>query len=259
MSEQIICEHCGYSNSKHRNTCKNCRGNLPQAENLESSADTDIIDSSLVPSTSVNQGLPAKESLFQKFLNEDQDSSIVQKVVEKVSTILTSTEEILYIAVQKKPIVTVSPDCIVITNRRFIHYQPKILGRVNFEDHIWRDLRDAKLQENMMGATISFLTVRNQRIEIDYLPKQQARIIYSISQEMEEYVREERRNRDMEEKRAASGGVFIQNPIATENTNQPKSVEDPVEKLSKLKKMLEIELITEEEYQKKKMDILDNL
>lgn len=257
MSDRVICENCGYSNSKFRRTCKSCREELPHI--VETSANAlDIVDSKAI-ATVPNQNLSAGQSLLRKFLNEEQDPNVVQKVVEKVTTILTSTEEILYIAVQKKPVVTISPDCVVITNRRFIHYQPKLLGRVIFEDHIWRDLKDAKLQEKMMGATISFLTIRNQHIEIDYLPKQQARIIYSISQEMEEMVREERRQRGMEEKRAAAGGVFVQNPVSPDVADQSKSADDPVRKLAQIKKMLESELITEDEYQKKKMEILDNL
>lgn len=257
MSDRVVCENCGYSNSKFRRTCKSCREELPHI--VETSADAlDIVDSKAV-ATIPNQNLSSGQSLLRKFLNEEQDPNVVQKVVEKVTTILTSTEEILYIAVQKKPIVTISPDCVVITNRRFIYYEPKMLGRVNFEDYIWRDLKNVTLQEKIMGAVISFETIRNEYIEIDYLPKQQARIIYSISQEMEEMVREERRQRGMEEKRAAAGGVFIQNPSSEETKSQTGNSDDPVKKLAQIKTMLDAELITEEEYQQKKMQILNNL
>lgn len=144
---------------------------------------------------------------------ENQNPEIVGTVCEKVRQILTSSEEILYIAVQEKPLVNLFPDCAVLTNRRFIVYRQKLLGRADFEDYIWRELRDAQLKENLVGSTLSMLTTGNQRLTLDYLPKLQARALYRFAQEMEEKMVEERRQRSMEESRAAAGGVFVQNNI----------------------------------------------
>lgn len=40
---------------------------------------------------------------LKNFLNEEQDSKAVEKVLEKVSGLLTADEKVEYIAVQKKP------------------------------------------------------------------------------------------------------------------------------------------------------------
>lgn len=197
-------------------------------------------------------------SLFKKFLNEEQDPIIVSQIHSRVSEILTKEEEILYIAVQNKPIVNIAPDSVVLTNRRFIIYKPKMFGRVVFTDYIWRDLRDAKYKEGILGATLTMFTVHKQQFTIEYLPKKQARKLYSIAQEMEEFVREERRMRKMEENRAAAGGVYLQNPNPIQQ-NQVSTIDDPLETLKKLKTMLEAELITEDEYNSKKTKILSKI
>ena len=117
----------------------------------------------LTTQSSSRQPRSQSSSVLQKFLNEEQDPAIVKQVYTRVSQILTSGEEILYIAVQNKPIVNIAPDCVVLTNRRFIIYRPKLLGRVEFEDYIWRDLHDARLKEGIMSATITMLTVKGDR------------------------------------------------------------------------------------------------
>ncbi|MBN1956050.1 MAG: PH domain-containing protein [Anaerolineae bacterium] len=201
---------------------------------------------------------PPTESFLAKFLNEEQNPEIVERVYGRVQQILTSGEEISYIAVQKKTldmIGNLSPDCVVLTNKRFIIYRPKLLGRVDFEDYIWRDLRDVRLKEGIIGATLSFQTVKGRTILVESLPKAQARRIYSVAQEMEEAMLEERRAREMEEKRAAAGGIVLQTGMPVANP-APAVQDDPVEKLKKLKAMQEAGLITEAEYEGKKAEIL---
>ncbi len=200
-------------------------------------------------------------SPLKKFLNEEQDPSVVQQVLKRVSQILTREEQILYIAVQNKPVVNISPDCVVLTNRRFIIYKPKMLGRADFVDYIWRDLNDAHLKEGLMGATLKIQTVNGRVFSIDYLPKAQARRLYSIAQEMEEEVREERRNRTIEEKRAAAGGVIFQGQVpaaAAQGLTEP-ATDDPMQKLKMLKQMSDEGLITAEEFDKKKAEILSRM
>jgi len=197
--------------------------------------------------------------MLEQFLNEQQDPEVVEKVHARVSEILTRGEEIRYIAVQKKPALNLTPDCVVLTSKRFILYRPKLLGRVDFEDYIWRDLRDARLKEGFLGATLSMQTVSGKKLFMDYLPKAQARKLYSLAQEMEEDVREERRRREMEEKRAAAGGIYLQDTqLSPQQAPQPAAPAQPtpMEKLQQLKQMLEAGLITQEQYDTKSQEIL---
>lgn len=201
--------------------------------------------------------------LIERFLSEQQDPIITRQVYDRVSQILTRDEEINYIAVQK-PLVSMTPDSVVLTNRRLIVYRPKMFGRVDFDDFIWRDLSDAKLKEGMMNSTLTFKTMQKGILTVDNLPKTQARKLYSFAQEKEEEMREERRKRAMEEKRAAAGGINIQGmsgivpPVSQQPSPsiQKPEKEDPMEVLKKLKALLEADLITQQEYDAKKADLL---
>jgi hypothetical protein len=197
---------------------------------------------------------------LSRFLNEEQDPAIVAQVHTRVQQILTSGEEIQYIAVQKKPVMNLAPDCAVLTNRRFIIYRPKLLGRVTFDDYIWRDLRDVKLEEGLVGATLCFHTLGGQKVSLDYLPKAQARLLYRTAQEMEERCIEERRVRSMEEMRAAAGGVVVQNAMMPAPPQPPMPSQDGlVQRLKSLKDMLDAGLISQAEFDTKKAEILRSL
>lgn len=198
-------------------------------------------------------------SNLDTLLTEKQDPEIVKRVCTRVSEILTTGETILYVAVQKKLVVNFSPDCVVLTNRRFIAYRPKLLGRVSFEDYVWRDLRDARLKEGVIGATLTLETVAGEPIAIDHLPKAQARRLYAFAQEMEEKVREERRMRELEEKRAAAGGIVMNTAgknVGIEPMDGTRGETDPAERLKRLKQMLDAGLITQGEYESKRADII---
>lgn len=211
-------------------------------------------------------------SVIDRFLSDQQDPVVAKQVYDRVTDILTRDEQIQYIAVQK-PLLSMTPDAVVLTNRRLIIYRPKLLGGVSFEDYIWRDLYEMKLDEGMMTSTITTKTIKKTILALNNLPKAQARKLYSYGQEMEEQVREERRAREMEEKRAASGGVNFHGlspfqapapahtpplelqPIALP-APAPNEKEDPLAVLKKLKVMLTEDLITQEEYDAKKVELL---
>ncbi len=195
-----------------------------------------------------------------RFLTEDQDPQQVAKIYEKVSQLLTRGEQVTYIAVQKALTYDPTPEIVILTNRRFIHYEQHMLGRAQFTDHIWRELKDAKLEEGMVRATLTLYATNGDVIRIDNLVKDQARRLYAIAQEMEENVREELRLRAMEEKRAEAGGVYLPGmtaAVASGSTAAP--ADEPLQALSKLKQLMEAGLITAEEFETKKKEILARL
>jgi len=194
-----------------------------------------------------------------RLTGESQDPNLVIEIQTKISQILTRDEELLYVAIQNKPIMNVKPDAAVLTNRRFIIYKPKILGRVSFEDHIWRNLKDVSFKEGILGATVSFTVVGGPKIEIDHIPKSQARKLYAIGQEMEERVFEERRRREIEEKRAAAGGVVIHGQPSTVGAEVSSDSSDPVARLKQLKEMMDAGLISPGEFEAKRQEILSSM
>ena len=200
-------------------------------------------------------------NLLVRFLSEEQDPEVVEQVHPRVQELLTRDEEILYIAVQKFMMGILSnPEAVILTNRRFIVYRRTLTRKVKFEDHLWRHLEDARLDEGRMRATLTLQTIKGQKLTIEHLPKEQARKLYAYAQEMEEKSHEERRQRELEDKRAEAGGVVVHtSPESAQPTSSAPATEDPVEKLKKLKDMLEANLITAEEFEAKKADILSTM
>jgi hypothetical protein len=121
---------------------------------------------------------------IKKFLNEEQDPKAIEKVTSKLQDILMKNEEIGYIAVQKKPALTVLPDSIVVTTKRIIICQPKNLGlSMNFIDYTWDDIEGTFVKENILGSEFSFSTKTEMQVSIDYIPKIQARKIFTYAKE----------------------------------------------------------------------------
>lgn len=221
--------------------------------------------------------------MIDKFLRDEQDPKAVEKVHSRLVDLLTTGEEIIYIAVQKKPIVNLFPDCIAITNKRILFFTPANLGlSIKFVDFVWKDIVDVYTKEEIIGAVFSAKTTIGTEMGVDYLPKVQARKLYQYAQERKEAEREARRLRELEEKRAESGAVNIdhashvgfqapvqqQPPVAapvSTPTPPPAPVvqEEPkkdelTEKLKRLKTLFESGLISQEEYNHKKLELLSD-
>jgi len=225
-------------------------------------------------------------------LNDEQDPKTVEKVYLRLVDLISTGEEILYIAVQKKPLVNLFPDCIALTNKRVLFFTPANLGlSIKFVDFVWKDIIDVYTKEEIIGAIFSVKTTGGAEMGVDYLPKVQARKLYQYAQERKEAEREARRLRDLEEKRAESGGLQFDNPsnvAAFQHAIQPVAVPEPVaapapapepvaavpilheepvapkpdeltEKLKKLRTLFDNGLISQEEYNNKKLELLNDL
>jgi hypothetical protein len=121
---------------------------------------------------------------LKKILNEDQDPKAIEKITSKLENLLMSNEEVGYIAVQKKPAITVFPDSIVVTNKRIILCKPKNLGlSMEFMDYDWDDIAGTFVKEGFLGSDFTFSTKTELTHTVDYLPKNQARKLYTYAKE----------------------------------------------------------------------------
>lgn len=206
---------------------------------------------------------------LKKFLNEEQDPKAVEKLLGRINSLLTSQETIEYIAVQKKPVLNLSPDCIALTNRRIIFCRPKNFGlSMDFQDYSWVDVADCHIKEGIVGSTFMVKTTQHFTNMMDYLPKNQARKLYQFAQEVEEQMRGVRREKNLETLRASAGGVTVNNatPIITQpqmfqEEKKPLLIEneDPFALLQKLKGLKESGVISPEEFETKKNEILSRV
>jgi len=211
---------------------------------------------------------------IDRFLADEQDPKAVEKVAGKLNDLLTTGEEILYLAVQKKPAVNILPDCIAISNKRIFYCSPSNLGlTMNFKDISWKNIKEVSFKEGLLGSKFICVPQSGENIVTDFIPKVQVRKLHqAANQQLEEY-KELLRQQKLEENRATAStfNVPVNTPqvidlpieeavIIPEIAPVEVSVEDEIEqKLIKLKTLYDKQLITREEYEHKKAAILDSM
>lgn len=217
--------------------------------------------------------------LIDRFLSDEQDPKAVEKVLGKLNDILTSNEELIYLAVQKKPAVNLLPDCIAVSNKRIFYCEPANFGiTMKFTDISWKSIKEVSFKEELFGSKFICVPQQGENIITEYIPKAQARKLYQAAYEQLENFREEQRKAEMEDKRAAVSpvtvnaqpqgiadfshieeAVVVQEPVSIPAAAPVEEHEDETTvKLRKLKTLYDKQLITLEEYEAKKASILDS-
>jgi hypothetical protein len=226
--------------------------------------------------------------LIDQFLTEEQDPKTVDKVVGKLKDLLSNNEELLYIAVQKRPAVNILPNCIALSNKRIFYCEPANFGiTMNFKDISWKSVKEVSFKEELFGSKFICVPQHGENIVTEYIPKVQARKLYqAVQEQLETYqqelkatrnelkVNEEELNTVQKElKKPAEEDQFTPieiTEVAEELDMQmsiieaaPEVVEEPedeaTQKLRKLKTLFDKQLINQEEYEAKKASILDSI
>lgn len=215
---------------------------------------------------------------LKKILNEDQDPKAIEKITSKLENLLMSNEVVGYIAVQKKPAITVFPDSIVVTNKRIILCKPKNLGlSMEFMDYDWDDIAGTFVKEGFLGADFSFSTKTDLTHTVEYLPKNQARKLYTYAKEQLDILKNgaatnlnsvSNTSVEIEEVQTEEVTYFaeimpgvqdteIEEPIPSHEKKLSEfTKEELFEKLNNYKKLLDNGLILQGEYDRLKSEIL---
>ena len=209
---------------------------------------------------------------IDRFLSDEQDPKAVEKVIRKLNDLLTSGEELLYLAVQKKPAVNLLPDSIAISNKRIFYCEPGNLGlTMNFKDISWKNVKEVSFKEEFFGSKFICVPQHGENIVTEFIPKTQARKLHQAANEQLNNFNEALRQQKLEENRTPVADAlpepqsFFQAPLEIEEAvviQQPQ-IEEPEDettlKLRKLKTLYDKQLITQDEYESKKSAILDSL
>lgn len=201
---------------------------------------------------------------IDKFLSDEQDPKVVEKVIAKLNDLLGSNEELIYFAVQKKPAVNLLPDSIAVTNRRIFYCTPGNLGlTTNFKDISWKNIKEVSFKEEFFSSKFICVPQQGENIVTEFIPKTQVRKLYQAAHEQLEKYTEQKH---LEELRSSVSPVTVNTVPAAEieepvviNTFVDEQEDETTLKLRKLKTLFEKHLITQQEYEAKKADILNSL
>jgi len=191
---------------------------------------------------------------IDKFLIDEQDVKTVEKVITKLTDLLTSGEEIIYLAVQKKPAVNLLPDSIAITNKRIFYCEPGNLGlTMNFKDISWKNVKEVSFKEEFFGSKFICVPQHGENIVTEFIPKVQARKLHQAANEQLENQMSPAPMQKMVELEIEEAQVIHQEP-----TVEVEAEDETTLKLRKLKTLYDKQLITLEEYENKKAAILES-
>ena len=213
--------------------------------------------------------------LIDRFLSDEQDPKAVEKVLGKLNDMLSSNEELIYLAVQKRPAVNLLPDCIAVSTKRIFYCTPGNLGfTMNFKDISWKTIKEISFKEEIFGSKFICVPQHGENIITEYIPKVQARKLYQAAYEQLEAFKEEQHKSEADERRANVSPVTVNAQPAVPEAPEPAVEEKPAYtpptpvaadpedettlKLRKLKTLYDKQLITLDEYEAKKADILDS-
>jgi len=235
----------------------------------------------------------------RNFTREGQDPQAVRLLLHKIPQMLLSKEEIKGIFLQERLVLNAG---IILTNERMIFHRPTVVGGAYIEEFWWKFLVDARIEEGVL-TSVFMMNLRPESgmvkdapitVGLDWIPKRQARRLYSMAKEFDNWWNDEWRRRHLEENTAATGGFGLSTlakmkaapispsaPTLVTQANNPQEAEqalmgafanvtqaaspqpapsgDPVERLKQLKNLLDCNAISRDEYNKKKAEILSQI
>jgi hypothetical protein len=200
---------------------------------------------------------PAKiTEAWTSFCQDKQKASVIRRIHPMAAELCALDEDILYMAVQRKPLLFYSPECLVLTDKRlFIFF--KQLFKTSHHVFRWEEILNLQFKEGLFASHLTFKAGTGQAYGIYYLPKRQGRKAMQTATRLHEAARERFKKSHVPAPAPASkpGKAPPPRPKPEAQAAPP----DPEAQLSKLKKLLEEQLITQEDYEQKKHEILSRL
>lgn len=214
----------------------------------------------------------AKFKSLDEILGQENPSLKEQEIYEKVSSILEKKEKVQHLLIQNLFSFRLYPYLLVLTDIRIILVQPGV-GSMKIHSMRWRMFKEVYFYESIRGACLRFASIDGHQLKLDCLPKELSRKAFSYAQGLEMPADEYRRHRWMQEEFAKDGMAMI--PSNTKlgdvipSLNSPNSPQlqssalssldkmEPLQALRELKKVFDENLITSDEYLKKKSEILN--
>lgn len=177
-----------------------------------------------------------------------------EEIPKEVKDLIAPSEKVLYVAKQKgskfKPDITkrIFPAMIVLTDRRIMQIHPKglirgALGMRDYTDYPYEGMRNIQLDRGAFRATL-VITPKSklqagENPAIRDIDKNEAEDIFGIVREI----------LMKQETKPTTAPIVV--------TSQPtQEAESPLQQLEKLAKLKEQGVITEEEFQEKKKELL---
>jgi preprotein translocase subunit YajC len=183
-----------------------------------------------------------------------------EKARQKLQATLMKEEKVIAYGIQNRiASLFKRRELVAITNSRFISINRPLFGGFTMRDYQWKDLHDVKLSENILpgifGSSLRFVTSTDATgLHINGIPSEVAFAIYTHAQSEGQAWEEKLRVRQLEEKRAASGGVHVHSGAPGAPGSPPAG--SILEEIARAKALLDSGAISDAEFQEIKAKVL---
>jgi hypothetical protein len=163
-------------------------GPYGEAQLLQMLQDGAITRSDLIYSEGNREWRPLEEvfeieEALTHDMDEGQDPVMLAEIFQHMNGLISSHEQIYYIAHQKPRMLKHKPDCVVVTNERLIINRQGLSGS-RIEDYQWKDIMSVQMRDGIMGTTFTLLDRNDRVIQVDDLPRPQLEKLCKLAQEM---------------------------------------------------------------------------
>lgn len=187
----------------------------------------------------------------------------LKKAFSYLDSMLVAGETVQVSTVQRRLFALIHRRALVAaTSGRLIGMTRGLLGGFTPIDLRWQDIKTAHIKAGIFGSTLTVTALTQPDLasgggmrgfQFSGLRKEAAQTVYRICQAQEQAWREKRRQRELEEMRAKSGG--FQGSFG-DSGNSNGNGEGLTERLQKAKAMLDQGLITDSEYETIKAKVI---
>ena len=188
----------------------------------------------------------------------------IEKAYRKLQDTLMEGEGLISKGVDCRPFALFSRRQVFgITTSRVIRLERGLLGGFKMSDFQWKDLEDAQVSEYVLPSVCgSSLSFKSKIMSLVVNPASEvATEMYKVAQKEEQAWEEKRRVREMEETRAAAGGVMfagggISSPSLQSNQDSNSLSMSVADELVKLKNLMDQGVISDVEFNEMKSKLL---
>jgi hypothetical protein len=189
------------------------------------------------------------------------------KIPEAVEKNLASGEDVLHVIRASRALsMDMTPKTLAVTNQRVILIDHKLMGRYELQDIPYSKMETVRFEQGVAGSHFTLKPEDGEAIEVAWLSRDGARKAIETIRDALDAIAVEPVSIQRTKKMLGREEWVLHKPEelvyrrgSSVDDGEKTSRSDPLEQIGRLKELLERGAISQEEYERKKRDLLDQV
>jgi len=220
------------------------------SETVATTETTEPVETTQLPEPALDEKL---------FLGDGQKKKMVRMILETMQQAAEPDEELLYIATQRKPIPDLTPEALALTNQRIFIFE-KGHFKSQYDDFLLKSVLTPKIKTGLFFSHITFSAGAGEVHGVRFLPKIQGKKCFQLFESRIHEIRASRKTGKQTTPQPTT-------PTPVEAAKSPPGIPPELQeheqailhRLETLKQMLEEDLITQDDFEVKKKNLIAQL